>query len=235
MKKVIVLVVVIVVIATAAIIFGRNILARTIIISGIKNICGVDVKIDSLDITLPNVSISGLKIYNPSGFTDKLMADIPQVYVEFDLPAFFKNKVHLTKLKLDVKETNVILNDKGKLNINSLALLIPKSDGTKPAPQIQIDELSVKIAKVVYKGYLPAVGVKSKEFNPNIDKTLHNVTEPSKVAAEIMRNILSNIGISNFAQFDVSGEIKKAAEDIKAAAGEAVDKLKQGVEGFLKK
>jgi len=234
MKRVIVVGLIVVVIAVAAIVFGRNILARTIIVNGIKNVCGVGIKIDNLNIGLPNVSISGLKIYNPSGFEDKLMADIPQIYVEFDLPAFFKNKVHLSKLKLDVKEMNVILNDKGKLNVNSLALLVPKSGGGKP-PEVKIDELSIKIAKVAYKGYLPAVGVQSKEFNPNIDKTLHNVTEPSKVASEIMRDILSRIGISNFAQFDVSGEVKKAAEDVKAAAGEAVDKAKKGLEEMFKK
>ena len=234
MKKLMVSVLVIVVIVAVAIVFGRNILARTIIVSGIKNVCGVGVKIDSLDIGLPSVSITGLKIYNPSGFTDRLMADIPEIYVEFDLPAFFKNKVHLSKLKLDIKEMDVILNDKGKLNVNSLALLVPKSGGGKP-PQVQIDELGIKIAKVNYKGYFPGVGAQSKEFNPNIDKTLHSVTEPSKVAAEIMRDILSKIGIYNFAQFDVKGEVQKAVQQVGTAAEEAVQKTKQGVENLFKK
>lgn len=226
MKKIIVAVLVILVLALAIVIFNRNILARFIIVNGIKKTCGLGVNIEKLNIGLPNVSISGLKIYNPAGFEDRLLADIPEVYVSFDLPAFFKNQVHLSKLKLEIKEVVVVLNEQGKLNVNSLALLVPKPGTGKP-PEIKIDELKIKIGKVAYKGYLPVAGAKSMEFDPNIDETFRDVTNPSKIAAEILQRIISRIGIANFADFDLTGTVRKTVEELDSAAQESLEKTKQ--------
>jgi len=234
MKKFVIGVLIVLVIFVVVLIFGRNVFARTIVVNGIKNACGLSVHIKSLDIGLPNVSITGLEIYNPSGFKDKLMADIPQISVGLDLPAFFKNKVHLTSLKLDVKQVNVNLNEQGKLNVNSLALLMPKPSGQK-APEVKIDELAIKIGTIAYKGSLPAVGEKSTEFNANIDKTLHDVTNPSSVAKDIVGDILSKIGISKFAQFDVKGGVKKAVDEATGAAGKAMEDVKDKLKGLFSK
>jgi len=180
------------------------------------------VNIQALKIGLPDVSIQGLKIYNPSGFKDRLLADIPRVYVAFDLPAFFKGQVHLPKLELEVRELDVILNEKGKLNVNSLALLLPKPSAAKP-PEIKIGELRVIISKVAYKGYFPMVGVKSQEFDPKIDETFYNVTDPSKVAGQILEKILSRIGIENLSNYG-KGAVQKAVEQagLSSEAGTAV-------------
>jgi len=226
-KKIILASLLVLILGLMIIIFNRNILARFIIIQGIKKTCGLGVNIKSLNIGLPSVSISGLSIYNPSGFKERLMADIPEIYVDFDLPAFLKNKVHLGKLKIEINEVDVILNEKGKLNVNSLSLLAPKKGTGKP-PEIQIDELSLKISKVVYKGYFPVAGIKSMDFNPNIDEIFYNVTDPSKLSAQIMQRILSRIGIENLAKFG-SEAAQKAIEGVETEAKEAVEKAKKDV------
>lgn len=228
MKKIIVAFLLVFIFGLTVIILNRNILARFIIVKGIKKTCGLGVNIEKLNIGLPNVSISGLKIYNPPGFKERLLADIPEVYMDFDLPAFFKNKVHLGKLKLEIKELAIILNEQGKLNVNSLALLVPKPGKGKP-PEVKIDELAVKIGKVSYKGYFPVAGAKSKDFDPNIDETFHNVTNPSKVSAEILQRILSRIGIENFSNFEVTEAAKKTVEEAGKSAQEALDKAREGL------
>ncbi|HOW36310.1 MAG TPA: hypothetical protein PL155_07850 [Candidatus Omnitrophota bacterium] len=233
MKKILIAGVVVVLIGLVAAVFGRNILAGMIIVDGIKKTCGLQVTIGKVDIQLPAVSIMDLKIYNPAGFKDRLLADIPLVSADFDFPAFFRNKVHLKKLALDIKEMDVILNEQGKLNVNSLALLMPKPGTGKP-PEVNIDEFSIKIGKVVYRGYFPAIGVQSTEFNPNIDETLHDVTNPSAVAADILKKILSRAGISNFGSFD-TGEITKTAKELETTAKESVDKAVSGFKGMFEK
>ena len=107
---------------------------------------------------------------------------------------------------------NVVLNEHGKLNVNSLALLVPKQGSGKP-PEVKIDELFVKIGKVSYQGYFPGAGVKTMEFDPNINETFHDVTDPSKVAGQIIHSIISKIGIGSFATFADEGGIKKAMDD----------------------
>jgi len=234
MKKIIVGFLVVFILVVTVAFFGRNVFARYIIVDGIKKTCGLSVNIKSLNIGLPNVSISGLTIYNPSGYQDRILADIPEISVMFDLPAFFKNQVHLGKLKIAVKELNVILDEKGKLNVNSLALLLPPKGTGKP-PEIKIDELAVKIDKVAYKGYLPVVGTKSQEFDPKIDETFHNVTNPSQVTAEILQKILSRVGVNNFANFAAPGSTQKAMQEVGTAAQETVDKAKGVLNGIFQK
>ena len=234
MKKVLIGILVFLVLIVMTLMLGRNILARAIVVGGIKQVCGLKIDITKVDIGLPKVSISGLKIYNPAEFKDKLLADIPEISMDFDLPAFFKNKVHLGKLTLDVREMDVILNEQGKLNLNSLALLVPKPGAGKP-PEVKIDELYVKIGKVSYKGSFPGVGVKTMEFNPNVDETLHDVTNPSKVASEIMQKILSRIGIGSFSSFAAKGVLEKATEELNAAAKNAMDNAAKGFQGLFNK
>jgi len=231
MKKLMIAVLIIVLLVAGGVFFGRNILARLIIVKGIKQACGLKVEISGIDIRLPSVRISGLKVYNPSDFRDRVMLDIPEIYVDFDLPGFFKNKVYLHKLRLDIRKIDIVLNEQGKLNVNSLALLLPKSSGKKP-PEVKIDELSVKIEKVVYRGYFPVVGVKSGEFDLRIDETFRNVTEPSKITRQLLERVLSRIGLSDLDNLKDAGK-KKLKEELNEVTQEAVDKVTEKIKGLF--
>jgi hypothetical protein len=208
---------------------ARNIIVKEAIKKGIEEAAGIEVEIKKIDIGLlkSSVEIQSLKIYNPAGFTERLMADIPQIYVDYDLAGFFKNKVHLKKLRIDIKELSAVLGKSGKLNFNSLALLAPKPSGNKP-PEVKIDELYLKIGKVAYKGYLPALGGRGAEFNLNIEETFHDVTDPSKLTRDILNRILSRLGISDFAKLDIPGEITQMKQKV-------VEGLSSSVQDELKK
>jgi len=222
MKKIWITLLVIFGLVLAVIIFNRNIIARFIIVNGIKKTSGLNVEIGRLNIGLPSVEISGLKIHNPPGFKGPVLADIRKIYFDFNLPAFFKNKVYILKFEIEVKELNIILNEKGKLNVNSLALLVPKPGKGKP-PEIKIDQLKVKIDKVVYKGYFPAMGAQSMEFNPNINETFHNVTDPAKVTSEILQKVLSRIGIEKFSGFNIQGAAQNPFKEAGLAIQDTLD------------
>lgn len=231
MKKIIIVILIAVSLVAAAVFFGRNMLARLIIIKGIKQACGLKVDISNIDIKLPSIRISGVTVYNPSGFKDRVMFDIPEIYVDFDLPGFFKNKVYLHKLGLDIRKIDIVLNEQGKLNVNSLALLLPKPSGKRP-PEVKIDELSVKIEKVIYRGYFPVVGVKSGEFDLQIDETFYNVTEPSKITRQLLERVLSRIGLSDLDNLKEAGK-KKLNEELNEVTQEAVDKVTEKIKGLF--
>lgn len=231
MKKFPISIVVAIVIVFGGFIIARNILARTIITKGVKTVTGMAIDVKSINIGLfhSGISVAGLKVYNPQGFTDKLLADIPEVYVDFDLAGLFRNRVHLRKLKIDINQLNVVLSESRKLNLNSLALFLPQPGAGKP-PQIQIDELWLKVGKVTYKAYLPALGVKSKEFNMALDEKFNDVTNPSSVAADVLKRILRHFGIANLANFDINALGAQVKEQAQQAVGEAL----QGTKGDLK-
>ncbi|MFA5411269.1 MAG: hypothetical protein WC321_05360 [Candidatus Omnitrophota bacterium] len=236
MKKFLIAIIVVIVIILGGLVIARNIIARTVIVRGIKAVTGMAVDIRSISIGLARsgISVSGLKIYNPEGFKDRLLADIPELYVDFDLLGFFRNQAHLRRLKIYIDEFNVVLNESGKLNVNSLALFLPKPGGGKP-PEVKIDELRLKIAKVVYKGYLPALGVKSGEFNIDIDETFHDVTNPSKVAGDILKRILNRIGIGGLENFKIKDLSTQIKEEAQRAVGGIIEGTKEDLKGiFLK-
>lgn len=232
MKKILLGIFVVVILIVIGLVFGRNILARTIAVNGIKQACGLKIDIAKVEISLPRVAILGLKIYNPAGFNDKVLADIPEVSFDFDLPGFFKNKIHLRKFKLDVHEMNVVLNEQGKLNVNSLALLIPKKGGGTP-PEVKIDELAVKIGKVSYKGYFPVAGVNTMEFNPGVNETFRDVTDPAKVATQIVQRIISKIGIGGFADFAIKGGVDKVSKELGVTATKTMNDAAKEIKGLF--
>jgi len=217
MKKILIAAIILIIFLVIVSVIARNSIVKTAIIKGLEAAAGVEVKIQDVDIGLFNsyATIKYLKVYNPAQFSDRLMADIPQIYLDYDLMGFLKNKVHLKKLKIEIKELSVVMNEKGKLNINSLAVLLPKPSGAKP-PEVKIDVLVLKIGKVVSKGYLPAIGGKTMELSLNLDETFNDVTDPSKVAGEIFKKIISRINISDFANIDIAGA-NKSAEEVKSA------------------
>ncbi|HTZ10813.1 MAG TPA: hypothetical protein VMD04_00340 [Candidatus Margulisiibacteriota bacterium] len=225
MKKITISILTLIVGAAVVLLAARNIIVKEAIKKGIEEAAGIKVEIKNMDIGIfkPAVEMRSLRIYNPANFTDRLMADIPQIYVDYDLAGFFKNKVHLKELKIDIKELSAVLDKNGKLNFNSLALIAPKPGGGKP-PEIKIDELTLKIGKIAYKGYLPALGGTGGEVNLNMEETFHDVTDPSKLTRDILNRILSRIGISDFAKLDIPGQATQIKEKV-------MEGLSSGVEG----
>jgi hypothetical protein len=227
MKKIAISILILVICAVIVLVAARNIIVKTVIKKGIEGAAGLKVEIKKIDIGLfkPAVEIQSLKIYNPAGFTERLMADIPQIYVDYDLAGFFQNKVHLKELKIEIKEVSAVLDKSGKLNFNSLALLMPKPGGNKP-PEVKIDELSLNIGKVVYKGYLPALGGTGGELILNIKETFHDVTDPLKLTRNILNSILARIGIADFAKLDIPGEITQMKQKVVEGLSSSAEEVK---------
>jgi hypothetical protein len=225
MKKLFWVVLVVVVLGVLALFFGRNLVARTVVVKGIKQVAGLDIKIASVAINLPSVSVKGLTIYNPAGFSDKVMVQIPEITLDIDLPGILKNKIYFKKLTLDVGELNVVLNEQGKLNLNSLALVLPPK-GTGTPPEVKIDELTVKVTKVSYKGYIPVAGVQAREFNPGINETFRNVTDPSKVAVQIVQKIVSKVGVGSFSTFMGKSAMEASVDAVKKTVNDAAKGIK---------
>ncbi len=220
MKKIIIGIITFSLCLVIFVLVARNFIVKTAVTKAVTALTGLKVEIQKIDIGLwsSTLEINSLKVYNPVGFTDKIMVDIPLVYVDYSLGGFFKNRVQLNKIKIEIKELAVIINEQGKLNYNSLAMLMPKTGGGK-SPEVKINELYLKIGKVWYKSYLRLAGTKQMEFNANIEETFKDVTNPSQLASDILKKILARVGISDLAKFDVSGVSK-------LSVGEAKDSLK---------
>ena len=232
-----------VILILAVVLFGlsmlKNVIAQAALSGGVKAITGLTLQMRSLDVGILRtlIGVKGVRLFNPSGFPDRVMVEMPELYVDYDLPAFFKGKVHLEEVRLDLKELTVVKNEKGVLNLDSLkAVQAGKEKKTAfgqqkgKAPQVQIDRLHLKVGKVVYKDYSGGTPPQVNEFNVNIDEKYENISNPYVLGSLILSRALFKTTIARLANFDI-----KALEGQLGDVGAALKKYSGGMTQTLGK
>ena len=233
MKKITVVLVIILMII-AGLSLSKNMIAKIAVERAVKMVTGLQLRMAGLNIGVIRtlINIDGLMLYNPKGFEDRVMIDMPNIYVNYDLPAILKGKVHLYSMKIDLKEFVVVKNKDGKLNLDSLKVVQAQKEGEKPqdkdkgkAPQIQIDNLELKIGKVVYKDYSAGGKPHVREFNVNINEKYANIKDAYSLVSIIVVRALRNTAIASLTNFDLeglsTGTLSQATKIATEAAGKA--------------
>lgn len=232
----------------AVLLFAKNIIAKVSVEKGVEMVTGLRLDMQSLDVGIIEtlIGIEGLQLHNPEGYKDKVMVDIPEIYVDYDLGAFFKGEVHLEEVRLNLKEFVVVKNEKGELNLNALKVVKEEGkeevveektsvkEGKTKMPPLQIDVLELKIGKVIYKDYSKGTPPKVREFNININERYENITDSKTFASLILVKTLAGTTIARLANFDLGplktqvGEtLKEATEITQKTVGEAVEAVKE--------
>ncbi|MFC1709751.1 hypothetical protein ACFL2J_06835 [Candidatus Omnitrophota bacterium] len=181
----------------------KNPLIKTVVTVGASKVLGAPVHIDGFAVGVfkQSVRIKGFKIYNPKGFPKGVLIDIPEVSVDYSLPAILTGKLYLPLIVLNLREMVVIKNKDGLMNVDALKVAQKKEEPAKPAPEkkevskkpskqmaMQIDVAKLTIGKVVFKdfsqgGAEPSVQV----FNVGIEgKEFKDITSAQQFATLIM-------------------------------------------------
>ncbi|MFH1996162.1 MAG: hypothetical protein ABIJ27_04080 [Candidatus Omnitrophota bacterium] len=199
--------------------FFKDALIKTSIEKGTQVVTGLTLKIRSLRVGILNtvVGIKGLELFNPPGFQDRIMLDMPEIFVDYNLPSILKGTIHLNEMRIDIKKFVVVKNAQGALNLDSLKVVRAQKEGKAPEvkgkgsaggaaiPDVRIDLLRLKVSKVVYKDYSKGGQPQVREFDVNIDETFTNVTDPYKLVSLIVVRTLMSTTIGELANFDLGG------------------------------
>lgn len=235
-KKVIIGILVVIVL----LVVFRNAVIKVFAQKATSSITGLELKINHFDLSLTKsfVDIEGLKIFNPKDFQDRVMLDLPETYIDYNIGDFFKGKIHLEDIRINLSEFAVIKNKNGELNIDSLKVVQDEKQKDTPtkkaekkqgeAPSIQIDYLRLRIGKVIYKDYSKGGEPTVKEFSLNIDKEYENLNNPGDLVKVIVAEALLNTTIAKLTNFDIanlSGSVSGVLDSSKDIAGEAVGKV----------
>lgn len=211
-----------------ALLLAKNIIAKVAIERGVEFVTGLKLRVSgfSVGVFKSRINIDDLKLYNPKGFEDKIMVDLPNVYVDYSLPSIFKGKLHLRDIKLNLKEFAIIKNSEGIVNLESLKVVQAQKEEskTKPkpkAPDIQIDNLELKIGRVIYKDYSKSEKPSVKVYNINIDEKYHNIRNTNAVISIILVKVLSKTAIGGLVNLDLKG-LGSIASDTAGKATKAV-------------
>ncbi len=240
MKREVITIPAIVLVLLIALFFGKNVVIKTSVTAGVRTMTGLKLSIRGMDFGIFKtlIGINELQLYNPSGFVDELMFDVPEIYVDYDLGAFMKGRTHLEEVRLHLKEFIVVKNEAGELNLDSLKVVKEeekevidegKKEKTKTR-ELQIDVLELRIDKVVYKDYSKGTPPKVKEYNVNIDDRFENITDPKTFGRLIIVKALKNTTIASLTNFDlgklqrgISGTVRKTAEKALETPGRAIE------------
>lgn len=245
----------VVIVAAAVIAFGvaKNLIAQAAISGGVKVMTGLGLDIGSMDVGVLRsaIGITQLRLHNPEGFPDRYMVELPEIYVDYDLGAFFRRQVHLEEVRLHLAQFTVEKDRQGRLNLDSLKVIQASKSGpakpaaASPAPEIAIDRLQLKVGKVVYKDYSGGGEPKVQEFAINLDERYEHITNPQTLAALIVSRTLMNTTVAKLTgvnltalQSQVTAQLQQAtklaaeaAKDVQqqatAVAGEAATVSKE--------
>lgn len=223
--------------------FAKDAIVKISVEKGVEAITGLPLNIKSFRVGIIKtlVGIRNLRLFNPKGYEDKIMLDMPEIYVDYDLPAIFKGKVHLEEMRINMKEFAVVKNRNGELNLDSLKVVRAQKEGRAPAPEekeiskapeIQIDSLKLKIGKVIYKDYSRGGNPLVKEFNVNLDEKYENITDPYSLVSLIVVKSLMNTTIAGLADFDLQnlkGTISDTLATAEKAAAEAATRVQETI------
>jgi uncharacterized protein involved in outer membrane biogenesis len=100
---------------------------RVVVVHNIRRQTGMDAEIGKFHLGLlePVVSIENLKLYNPPAFGGTPFLNIPEIHVEYDRAALAKNEIHVTLMRFNLGELDIVKNEAGLTNIFSLGVKLP--------------------------------------------------------------------------------------------------------------
>src|ERR1035438_6260925 len=100
-------------------------IVRLVMQNRIRAQTGMDAEIGKFSLGLldPTITIKDFKLFNPPSFGGTLFLDIPEIHVEYDRAALAKRELHVTLLRFNLGELDIVKNDAGQTNIFAIATL----------------------------------------------------------------------------------------------------------------
>jgi uncharacterized protein involved in outer membrane biogenesis len=154
---------------------------------------GMDAEIGRLSVSLikPTVTIEDFKLFNPPGFGGTSFLDIPEIHLEYDPLALAKHQFHVTLLRFNLGELNIVKNEAGQTNLYSvIGSVSVKNTGARSKAEFTkktgleftgIDVLNVSIGTLKYIDLKDQRQNRSQKIGLE-DTVIKNVKTPTDLA-----------------------------------------------------
>lgn len=195
MKKILAVVLTVPVIF-AGLVVAKDAIIKSAVVMGIQQVTGTAVEIDkfSLGLWAQKIHIEGLRVYNPEGFPEAVLLNVPQVAVDYDLQALLKKTLHLPLLRFNLQELTLVKNREGELNVDFLKVTQKAKDDSKKnevkKPEMipmRIDTMQLTLGRVILKDYSRGKEPKIQVFDVGVrDKTYKNITSANQLATLVL-------------------------------------------------
>jgi hypothetical protein len=107
---------------------SRNAILRVYVEHRIYARTGMDAEIGrfSTGLVEPEVTIQNLRLYNPPSFGGTPFLNIREIHVEYDPAALARHELHITLIRFNLGELDIVKNQAGQTNIFCLGLAVPQ-------------------------------------------------------------------------------------------------------------
>ncbi|MCA9393429.1 MAG: hypothetical protein KC900_04425 [Candidatus Omnitrophica bacterium] len=228
----------------------------------VKQQTGLPLKMEGINIGLVDtkIDIDDLKLYNPPNFEEKLMVNIPDIYVDYNLPEIIKGNIHLNEIRFHLNEVIIVKNKAGQTNIDALkALQQPKQEGDapkkeEPKPKAEkkkggeyIGKASFRVDRFTFKDYSGDGEPKIITKDIGLNKTYKDIDSFNKLVALIVVDATVSSGLSDLVNItsaaqllgndllnQAGGTIKGVADGLLKGSDSLTEKAK-GLKGLFKK
>ena len=105
---------------------------RVVMENRIRAQTGMDAEIGKFHLGLlePVITIKDFKIHNPPDFGGTPFLNIKEIHVEYDRDALAERRIHLTLMRFNLGELDIVKNEAGQTNLFSLGVAV-SSEGAK--------------------------------------------------------------------------------------------------------
>jgi hypothetical protein len=120
-----------VVVLAVILLLSRDAIFRVIAENRIRAQTGMDAEIGTFHVGLfePVVTIKNFKLYNPPDFGGTPFLNIPEIHIEYDRDALKHSQLHLTLVRFDLGELDIVKNEAGQTNLFTLGVALPAKGG----------------------------------------------------------------------------------------------------------
>ena len=236
----------------AVLFLGRNLIVKTAVEQGVGFVTGLKLSMQKLNIGVFNTSlhIRGLEILNPKGFEERVMLNMPEILVDYNLTDIIGGTIHLEEVIIDLQEFNVVKSSEGKLNLDSLKAVQKGKEAEKEKPvkeekppkeaaplDLQIDRLNLRFGTLAFKDYEKRPEKPTEQsLKLNLDETYTDITNPQVLVAIIVQKALRNAAVNQITGFDlggIEGAMTNTVGNVSEITSQALTSAKELTEGTL--
>ena len=211
--------------AAGVLYFAKDVVAQAVFKTAVRKLTGLEVDAKGVRLDLLNgiLHVREAVLLNPYGFQKRIFADIPELYLQMDLPALFKKeRVYMQELRLDVREFNVEKNPNGVYNVSSLTSFKKKGRATGPSvpslPQrkmpFRLDRFELTLRRVTYNDRSSLVPKRLSVNIPPKKIVYEGIQDPRAIVNIIIMRVISetpfgNLGINPIA---INRQLRKSVK-----------------------
>ena len=183
----------------ASVLFGRHVIARKAVETGFTQVTGFPLEIHSVQISpfLSRFEANGVRLLNPPGFPPSAFAEIPRVYIDYEVGSLWRHERHITWMDLHIEELVIVKNLHGDYNYQHLPGL-GSTNGAAGSRRFQIDALHLQIDAVTIRD---CSGPKPRErtLKLRVNKTFFHVDQDTNINRLVLLAVLKEVRFTDTA------------------------------------